>query len=540
VIAGRERRDKLGTRSSWRNNGIFTLAFLAMLVLSSVSPAIDEASPKLAGVAALIQKGKLDEAEGRLWDVLKQHPENAEALNLLGSIRLRQKRLAEAETVLNRAIGLAPNQLPARLNLAQVFHAEGQTDKEIAQLLDAQHLAPADANVNCALAAAFLTQNDFHHALESLERIPPARRPDSALPLLAAGYLGLGRIEQARSLLPDLSARAAKNPALRVEFAEVLLDFDFPNDALALLEIARKQQAPTTELFFALGRARERKGELSLAEKDFQHSIDLNPDSVNAMQALARLLAGEGQWQKSAELLSRARKIAPDSPDILRKFTASSLHAGHAADAVEAAQQLLKLRPEETEALYLLGVAQLQDGESEEARATLETYIKLRPQDPLGFLALGMVQSGLREFPAAQSNFEQAIKLDPGQAEAHYQLALIFRDRGDNREAISQLEKGLAIDAQRAQAQALLGTLYLQQQDYGKAQEHLTRAVNLAPDSADTHYQLGLLFARLNQTDRAQHEMAEFRRLKDRDKEHSGPMPAGGRPATSSPPYPPS
>ena len=529
---------KLGIRSAAWDLAVYAVVIFTFLAFFTASLVAQEDSQKVAGAATLIQSGKLDAAEGLLWEVLTRHPENAEALNLLGSIRLRQKRFAEAETLLRRAISLAPNLQSAHVNLARVFQAQSETDKEIAALLDAARLAPSDAEVNCSLAAAYLKQNDFHHALEALERIPRAHRPDAALPLLAASYLGLGRVPEAQLLAPVVAARAVKNPGLRVEFAKVLLDFDFINDALALLEIAQKEQPPTAELFFALGRARERKGELALAQKDFQRAVELNPNAIDVLQALARILASQQQWEKSLDLLSRARTLAPDSPDVLRKFATTSLHAGHTANAVDAAQQLVKLRPDEPDALYLLGVARLQNGDTEEARSILESYTKLRPQDPLAFLALGMVEASLHDLPVARANFEQAIRLDPNQVDAHYQLALIFRDQGDSHAAISQLEKAIAVDTQRAQAHELLGTLYLLERDYVKAQEHLTRAEALAPDSADAHYQLGLLFARLNQHDQAQREMDQFRKLKD--KEHPGATPPGGRPATSSPPYPPS
>jgi tetratricopeptide (TPR) repeat protein len=539
VIVGRKSYlIKLGTRATRREVAVCTLALLTMLAFFVASLAADEESQKVASSAILIRSGKLDEAEGLLWEVLTRHPENAGALNLLGSVRFEQKRFAESETLLRRATSLAPELLPAYMNLARVYHAQAETDKEIVALLDAARLAPSDSEVNCSLAAAYLSENAYQRAFEALQRIPRAHRPDSALPLLATSYLGLGRVTEARSLASTVRERAAKNPGLRVEFAEALLDFDLTNDALAILETAQKQQAPTAELFFALGRARERKGEITLAQKDFRRAIDLDPGFVNALEALARVLANQGQWEKSLELLSRARTAAPNSSDVLRKFAATSLHAGHTANAVDAAQQLVKLRPDEPEALYLLGVAQLQNGDNEEARSTLENYIKLRPEDPLAFLALGMVENGLRDFPVARANFEQSIKLAPNQVEAYYQLALISRDQGDNRAAISDLEKAIAINPQYAQAQDLLGTLYLQQREYDKAQEHLTRAAELAPNFPDTHYQLGLLFARLNQRDRAQREMEQFNKLKE--KENPGPVEPGSKPAHSSPPYPPS
>jgi Flp pilus assembly protein TadD len=529
---------KPGTRSkSWRAS-VCTVALFLMLAPLAASLAADEDSQKVERSAKLIQTGKLDEAEGLLWEVLRRNPQNAEALNLLGSVRLQQKRFAESETLLRRASSLSPGLLAAYINLARVLHAQAETDKEIVVLLDAARLAPSDTDVNCGLAAAYLRQNDFPRALEALERIPRGHRPDNALPLLAASYLGLGRVTEARSLATVIEARAAKNPEIRVEFAGVLLDFNLANEALVILETAQKQQTPNAELFFALGRARELKGEVKLAQKDFQRAVDLDPSSLNALQALARTLADQGQWEKSLEFLSRARSAAPDSPDILRKFASASLHTGQMANAVDAAQQLVKLRPDEPEALYLLGVAQLQAGDTKEARETIEKYAKLRPQDPLAFLALGMAAAGLRDFPAAQENLEQSIKLDPNQVEAYYQLALISRDQGDNQSAISQLMKAVAVDPKHAQAHTLLGTLYLQQRQYDKAQEHLTRAAELAPSLADTHYQLGLLYARLNQRDRAQREMDQFHKLKE--KENPGPVQPGAKPAHSSPPYPPS
>ena len=529
---------KLRTRATrWHIVGC-GLALFTILAFLTVPLAADEDSQKVARVATLIQAGKLDQAEGLLWEVLTQHPENAEALNLLGSVRSKQKRFTESETLLRRATSLAPDLLPAYINLARVFHAQAETDKEVATLMDALRLAPSDAEVNSSLAAAYLKQNDYPRALEALQRIPPQHRPDSALPLLAASYLGLGRVAEARSLAASVASRGVKNPALRIEYAEVLLDFDLTNDALAILEAAQKLEAPTTELFFALGRARERKGDITLAQKDFRRAVDLDPTSIDALQGLARVLAARGQWEKSLEFLSRARVAAPDSPDVLRKFAAASLHAGQAANAVDAAQQLVKLRPDEPEALYLLGVAQLQAGDTKEASGTIEKYTKLRPQDPLAFLALGMAAAGLRDFPAARENFGQSIKLDPNQVEAYYQLALISRDQGDNQSAISQLMNAVAVDPKHAQAHALLGTLYLQQRQYDKAQEHLTLAAELAPSFPDTHYQLGLLYARLNQRERAQREMEQFHKLKE--KENPGPVQPGSKPAHSSPPYPPS
>jgi tetratricopeptide (TPR) repeat protein len=524
----------------WRDVVLSMLTLCAMFAFLSVRLNADQdEQQKVASAAKLVQGGQLGEAESLVWGVLTRDPDNAEALNLLGYVRLRQKRLAESETLLRRAITLSPKLLPAYITLARLFHAQDDTDKEIAALLDASRLAPGDAQIHCDLAAAYLKRNDYRQALDSLQQISGANPPDVKFLLLATTYLGLGRTADVDTLTPTIMSRGAKDPKLLVQFAEVLLDFDLTSQALYILETAQKKvQHPSAALLLTLGRAHERRDEYTLAERELRQALRLDSRSVDILQALARVLARQGQWEKSLELLVTARKLDPNSPEVLRKLAATSLHTGAASQAVEAAQALVKLGPNDPDALYLLGVAQLQNGESEQARTNLESYAKLRPQDGLAFLALAMAEIGLRDLPAAEANLQQSIKLDPNRAEAYYQLSLIFRERGDNSAAITQLQKAVAVNNQYAPAHAVLGALYLSLQQYDKAQEHLMHAVALAPDTADTHYQLGLLFARLNQRDRAQREMEQFRKLKD--KGNSDGTPAVAPPATFQPAGPPS
>ena len=149
---------------TWLRIVFSMLTLLAMFAFFNVPLRADQDEQKVAIAAKLAKKGQLEEAETIVWDVLTRHPDDAEALNLLGSIRLQQKRFAESETLLRRAITLSPKLLPAYINLAHVFHAQDENDKEIAALLDASRVAPKDAQVNCDLAAAYLKQNDYREA----------------------------------------------------------------------------------------------------------------------------------------------------------------------------------------------------------------------------------------------------------------------------------------------------------------------------------------------------------------------------------------
>ena len=57
----------------------------------SRSPSSPASDPHGAA-AALLQKGDLDGAEQALWRILNQSPDDAEALRLLGEVRLKQEK----------------------------------------------------------------------------------------------------------------------------------------------------------------------------------------------------------------------------------------------------------------------------------------------------------------------------------------------------------------------------------------------------------------------------------------------------------------
>src|SRR6476660_5198834 len=102
-------------------------------------------------IGRLIRQNHLDEAEKELWDTLSGHPDQAWALRLLGTIRMRQNRPAEAEALYQRALTLNPHDLEACRGMAEAFTAQSQRDKAIAGYAQCVSFAPADVNSNAAL-----------------------------------------------------------------------------------------------------------------------------------------------------------------------------------------------------------------------------------------------------------------------------------------------------------------------------------------------------------------------------------------------------
>src|ERR687884_1044540 len=107
----------------------------------------NSSSKELERVAALISENRTAEAERELNGILKVKPNDALALNLLGTIRAKQGRLDDAETIFSRAVAIDKEFLGAHMNLAYLYLLKGAPDKTISELREVLRLDPNNPEV---------------------------------------------------------------------------------------------------------------------------------------------------------------------------------------------------------------------------------------------------------------------------------------------------------------------------------------------------------------------------------------------------------
>ncbi len=94
---------------------------LVLLAVSAAGAQTNTVQERLENAAALIRDNRIVEAEQQLKTVLKVAPNEAAALNLLGTLRAQQGKLNEAEVLLTRATKIDPDFVAAHMNLAFLY-----------------------------------------------------------------------------------------------------------------------------------------------------------------------------------------------------------------------------------------------------------------------------------------------------------------------------------------------------------------------------------------------------------------------------------
>jgi Flp pilus assembly protein TadD len=294
-----------------------------------------EASAQLVRITALLNEGKLPQAETACLALLQASPTNSAAMHLLGLIRARGGDAATAEGLLRRSIELEPGNFHFHLNLANFLRRSGQLAQAETQYRRVLQLAPGDRAARHSLA---LTLDNLGRHAEAEAECRAVLRGNENDP---EAWSALGFILNNRNRL--LEAEAAYRRALTLNpsyglahhnLGSLLASMDRAEESLETLERARSFGVHGFELSFSRGKALTLLYRLEEAEQAFGEAVALHPKHADAQLNLARLryMRGEPEFARS---LIDAIDTYPDDVELRSLLSVVLLRAGQ-LDSAEA------------------------------------------------------------------------------------------------------------------------------------------------------------------------------------------------------------
>ena len=341
----------------------------------------------------LLRSGDAAGAERACLAALREHPNHASALHLLGVIALQTGRAHAAVERLTQAISADPNQPIAHYNLGLAQAECGQAEAALACYDRAIALKPD-------YAAAF---NNRGNALRQLGRIDDAlhsyedaiaRRPDDAefynnrgAVLMELGHVdaALWSFDRAIALNPNTATAHANRESARRDPRRSGEGMDFP--ALARLAEAHNNWAATLAC----------QGHQADALPCYDSAIELNPDYAEAYSNRGSALEALGRLKDA---------IASYDTSIALNPNAAATHSNR-GNALRSARRL------------------------DEALTCHDRAVALEPDLPVAHFNRAVVLQDLYRLDEALAEFDKTIALKPDFAEPHWNKSLVSLMRGD-------------------------------------------------------------------------------------------------------------
>lgn len=318
---------------------------------------------------------------------------------------IRNRRFADAETLLRGALDTEPENAELRFLLGTVLAQSGRLGDAIALFEELLAALPDNFNV----------LNNLGNALRACGRSADA----------------VPRLRRALALQPN-SVEALVN------LGHALRDTGQPADAVYFYRRALALRPDSLEARYYLARAYDTLGKLSDAETSYRHVMAQRPDGSDVLSRLGRVLSRQGRHDEAAILLEQVLANQPDNALALNDVGIIRRAQGRLDDAVTLFRHALAVRPDFTQALSNLGLALRDQGAAADAVPIFHQALALAPNDAgihtnlaLTLLTLGDLRAGsasyewrLRGLDAPASPHADAPVWDGGQLGADKTLLL--------------------------------------------------------------------------------------------------------------------
>ncbi|HSE33650.1 MAG TPA: tetratricopeptide repeat protein [Pyrinomonadaceae bacterium] len=382
---------------------------------------------RLETAATLIRDDKLVEAERQLTIILKSNANQPDALNLLGAVRAKQRRLDDAERLFSRAVTANSSLISARMNLVQVYLIRGKPDNAISELLEVLRLDPTNAEAFDKLHPLLLSQKRGDEFIKLIEQAKTSRAVSSSL-LISLGdiYLQKRNAAKAEENFRLALDQQSDNADAILGLAQVAQLTGDRATASAYLDRAKKSvvnSAGTLHRFAIVAWEADRYEEANLA---LTQAIKLNPKDPTFYVALGNTWLKKPDLVEAEQAFRRALELQSDNPQAQMYLGYTLFLQGKYPEARQQLEKSLLKQPNVPQTFYYLGLISQEEGHDQSAIELFSRTLQLESSFADIHFALGRSYLTLKNYTRAQEELELAVKLKPDDPKAHYQLAVLY------------------------------------------------------------------------------------------------------------------
>ncbi len=369
----------------------------------------------------LLGMEKIPQALSQLELLLKVQPEYEEAVPLYTQLLHQQGEIEQALRFLRHQLSRFPQRDDWRLLYARLLINENQPQLAITQFAQLLSQSPQDSELLYTLGLLYLqteqpalAQKHLHTLLklskEEEQRnavryylgqaAEQAEQPAEAMnwyrQVDAGSHYFNANVRSVLLLLAEKNFSKASALAAEIapgtpeeEFkllqleAEILVREKRYSEAMLLYERGLKSDPENTELLYMHGMLAEKVGRLDLLESDFRRILQLDPDSIETINALGYTLADRTErYEEAYQLIQQAYAKRPEAHYILDSMGWVMYRLQRYAEAESYLRKALHAQDDPEIAAHL-GEVLWQAGKQTEARTLLEAAKKRFPDDEI-------------------------------------------------------------------------------------------------------------------------------------------------------------
>ncbi|WP_026376366.1 XrtA/PEP-CTERM system TPR-repeat protein PrsT [Aestuariibacter salexigens] len=469
--------------------GVLQLSLNNIEGIVNLEQAVEQAPESVTAQSTLatayLATEQLDKAMELAQSWKQSSPDSVRPYLLAGQVYMRQQNFTAAESELNAALNMQPNNPEVRMGLAN-----------LALLTEDQALAQQ------RLSDLLNVQSDY-------------------VPALAANYLikrEQGQAEAGIKPIADVLARDANNVTVRLLLGRIYLFEGNVAQSLATLNPIKPDSTTPSAYWQTRGQALLRSNDMAAAETHYAAWLQAYPLDLGATLGQLTLYDNQGEFGKGLELtrafldkrddvqvavlhtyflvmnqqVEEAKTALNNLPEQARALPfVSGVEArllilqNNFEDALPKAKVAFENLPN-TRNLVLYVLAMDRTGNQADAITILERFVSENPNDIRAAMLLAERQIGV-DTPSAIASYERTLELNRNNYVVLNNLAFLYLQDGKVDEAMQLAEEAVAIQPNNVAAVDTLAQVYIAAGELDKAVDSYARVMNQPVDNEEIY-----------------------------------------------------
>ena len=332
------------------------------------------------------QAGNLQQAVHICQKIVKIHPDNINAINLLGIISYQQKDYDATIKNQKKLITLTQNNAQAYYILGHSMQEKGAIDEAILHYQKSLQLNPNFADAYYNLGTIFQDKKRYDEAISCYQKSLQFNPTD----ISAIFNIGLSLQEKRQ--------------------------FD---EAITYYQKALQINPRLDEAYGRIGLALQEKEQIDEAIRFHMKAIELNPKNLIALLGLGTTLEEKGLFDEAITYYKKVLELIPNHIASLNNLGNCLKDNGSIDEAIDCYQKAIQLQPNHEQSFFNLAYAFQEKGQIDDAIVCFKKVIQINPDHTEAFILLtnGMQQTcNWQEFKALTPKLDRLTRkaLDTG------------------------------------------------------------------------------------------------------------------------------
>jgi tetratricopeptide (TPR) repeat protein len=421
-----------------------------------------------------------------------------------------QRRTAEAEDILKRAIASKPKDFSFRTLLAAYYFSQ-KRPADMTRVLEDMETHFSD------FPKAYLTAGDFYARIGNfdlaIQQYKAGEQKDAKNKLdyqkrQVEVQLRQGKKDDAYAETAEMIKEDPRDPDVRAMQANFLMDRGDVDKAITTLQEVITAKPDNFVARFNLGRAFAAKGENQLAMQQYRESLRLRPDFTRARIGLAETEIRNGDYEAALKLAQDTERLAPNNANARLLEAVALMRTGKVEDARKIFQDLIARNPKFSEAYLEYGSLSMAEKKYDAARESFAHAYESNPADLRGLF--GEVETYL-----LTKQPDKALDLLQAEVNAHPQRADLLRGFANLKARMGRYDSALTDydtllnkfnenNREKAETYLEIGQLYAGRGDLTTGVTYLNKAKALEPASVPLLNLLAQIYERTGDNQDAQ------------------------------------